>query len=78
MKGTCLRWTGAFGFIKPDEPGARDVFCHHTAIQCEGYRELRPGQHVEFEIEQDPRGPRAINVRPIGNEQPSHADGDEE
>lgn len=51
-----------FGFIsQPDGP---DVFVRYSAIQLPGYRLLDAGQRVEFELEQGPNGPRAVNVRP--------------
>ncbi|NUN50223.1 MAG: cold shock domain-containing protein [Candidatus Brocadiae bacterium] len=51
-----------YGFIAPDD-GGKDVFVHHTAIQMDGFRTLTEGQKVEFEITQDVKGARAINVR---------------
>jgi CspA family cold shock protein len=53
-----------FGFITQDN-GGPDVFCHHTAIQVEGFRTLAEGQQVEFEISKGPKGLQAANVRPI-------------
>ena len=53
-----------FGFIKPDS-GGKDVFVHHSAIQGQGFKSLSQGQRVEFDIVQDPKGPRAANVSPI-------------
>jgi CspA family cold shock protein len=50
-----------FGFIKPDR-GGKDVFVHHSAIQGSGFRSLSQGQRVEFDLVQDPKGPRAENV----------------
>jgi CspA family cold shock protein len=50
-----------FGFIKPDK-GGKDVFVHHSAIQGSGFRSLAQGQRVEFDLVQDPKGPRAENV----------------
>jgi cold shock protein len=52
-----------FGFISQD--GGNDVFCHHTAIQTEGFRTLAEGQKVEFEVTKGPKGLNAANVRPI-------------
>jgi cold shock protein len=49
-----------FGFIERD--GEEDVFVHYTAIAGEGYRSLQEGEEVEFDIEQDSKGPRAANV----------------
>mgnify|MGYP001126581807 FL=1 len=53
-----------YGFISPDE--GEDVFVHHSAIQSSGFRTLREGQKVEFSIEESPKGPRAVNVVPLG------------
>ncbi|MDX2019808.1 MAG: cold shock domain-containing protein [Deltaproteobacteria bacterium] len=54
-----------FGFIERDD-GA-DVFVHHSSIQMEGYRSLKGGQPVEFEVIDGPKGPQAQNVRRTGN-----------
>ncbi|HHZ12883.1 MAG: cold-shock protein [Caldicoprobacterales bacterium] len=64
MKGT-VKWFNAekgFGFIVSEE--GEDVFVHFSAIQVDGYKTLEEGQNVEFEIEQSPRGPQAVNVVP--------------
>jgi CspA family cold shock protein len=50
-----------YGFIAPDD-GGKDVFVHHTAIQMDGYRTLAEGQKVNFDITQDVKGARAVNV----------------
>lgn len=49
-----------YGFIELE--GSDDVFVHFTAIQGEGYRTLYEGDKVEFEIQEDAKGPRAGNV----------------
>jgi len=51
-----------FGFIEQDD-GGNDVFVHFQAIQSEGYKTLREGDQVVFDIEEDPKGLRAANVR---------------
>src|SRR5689334_3688804 len=53
-----------FGFLVQDG-GGEDVFCHHTAIQSEGFRTLAEGQKVEFEVKKGPKGLQAANVRPL-------------
>lgn len=50
-----------FGFIKPDS-GGKDVFVHHSAIEGTGFKSLARGSRVEFDLVQDPKGPRAENV----------------
>ena len=51
-----------FGFIKPDD-GGEDLFCHHTAIQMDGFRSLAEGMKVMFDAAQGPKGMQAQNVR---------------
>jgi CspA family cold shock protein len=50
-----------FGFITRED-GEKDVFCHHSAIQDEGYKSLAEGQKVEFDVVQGQKGPAAENV----------------
>ena len=50
-----------YGFITPED-GSKDLFVHHSAIQGEGFKSLRDGQSVEFEVSQGPKGPQATNV----------------
>jgi CspA family cold shock protein len=52
-----------YGFITPSD-GSKDVFVHHSAIQGSGFKSLKEGQKVSFEIEQGPKGPSAVNVKP--------------
>lgn len=51
-----------YGFIEP-EKGGEDVFAHHTAIQMEGFRTLKQGSRVVFELTQGPKGELAQNIR---------------
>jgi CspA family cold shock protein len=50
-----------FGFIEP-EAGGEDVFAHFSAIQMEGFRTLKQGGRVRFEIVQGPKGQLAQNI----------------
>lgn len=49
-----------FGFIEQD--GGSDVFVHYSAIQGTGFRTLREGQRVMFDVQQGPKGLQAVNV----------------
>ena len=53
-----------YGFIRPDG-GGKDVFVHHSVIQMDGFKSLKRGDRVEFEIQEDPKGPRAADVRRV-------------
>jgi CspA family cold shock protein len=63
MKGT-VRWFNnakGYGFIgRTDGP---DVFVHFSAITCEGYKSLKEGDGVEFEITEGKNGQQAANVK---------------
>ncbi|MEV7564672.1 cold-shock protein [Streptomyces tanashiensis] len=52
-----------FGFIEQDE-GGDDVFAHYSNIAAQGYRELREGQKVSFDVVQGQRGLQAENIIP--------------
>jgi CspA family cold shock protein len=52
-----------FGFIERED-GA-DLFVHYSSIVDEGFKTLREGETVEFEVEDSPKGPRAANVRSV-------------
>jgi cold shock protein len=49
-----------YGFITPES--GKDVFVHHSSIQGDGHKSLEEGQEVEFEIENGPKGEKAVNV----------------
>jgi CspA family cold shock protein len=49
-----------YGFIERED--GPDVFVHFSAIQEEGYRSLKEGEAVEFDIENGEKGPQAANV----------------
>jgi cold shock protein len=50
-----------FGFITPDE-GGDDLFAHHSAINMQGFKTLKDGQKVSFEVTQGPKGSQASNI----------------
>ena len=51
-----------FGFISPED-GGKDVFVHATAVEVSGMRVLSEGQRVSFEVQQDARGGKAVNLQ---------------
>jgi CspA family cold shock protein len=64
MANGTVKWFNdakGFGFITQE--GGEDVFVHHTAINMEGFRTLKEGERVEFDITQGPKGLQAANVR---------------
>ena len=53
-----------FGFIEP-EAGGEDIFAHFSAIQMDGFRTLKQGGRVRFEVVQGPKGQLAQNISAI-------------
>ena len=65
-KGT-VKWFNdgkGYGFITPEE-GEKDCFVHYSAIQGTGFRSLKEGQQVEFDLVQGEKGPAAENVEAV-------------
>ena len=52
-----------YGFIEKD--GGGDIFVHFSAIQAGGFRTLREGQRVSFEVSEGEKGPAAVNVKSL-------------
>ncbi len=67
MASGTIKWFNnakGFGFICPDE-GGEDVFAHYSTIEMEGYRTLKAGQPVEFQVEKGPKGMHASAISPV-------------
>lgn len=62
-----VKWfnaTKGYGFITPSD-GGDDVFAHYSAIEMEGYKTLKEGQKVEYEVQEGPKGPQASHIRSV-------------
>ena len=65
MQGT-VKWFNdakGFGFISQD--GGEDVFVHYSSVRMEGFKTLREGDLVQFEMEQGPKGYHATEVTKV-------------
>lgn len=51
-----------YGFVVP-ESGGDDIFVHYSSIQMDGYRTLRAGQPITFDVKEGPKGLHAVNIR---------------
>ncbi len=72
MANGIVKWfngSKGYGFIAPDE--GEDLFVHFSSIHMDGYRTLKDGQRVAFEIAQGEKGPHAINVSPVSDASPA-------
>jgi CspA family cold shock protein len=66
MEQGTVKWFNdakGFGFIT--RQSGPDIFVHFSAIKSDGFKSLREGQAVEFEVTKGPKGPQAENVRPL-------------
>jgi len=64
-KGT-VKWFSnqkGYGFITPES--GNDVFVHFSSLSMDGYKTLREGDKVEFEITQGPKGEQAVDVKVV-------------
>ena len=67
MASGIVKWFNdakGFGFITPDE-GGEDLFAHFSAIEIEGFKTLKEGQKVTFEVVTGPKGNQAAHIKPV-------------
>ena len=62
VKGTVKWFNEARGYGFLSQPEGEDIFVHYTAILGNGFRTLKEGQEVEFNVERGPKGLQASNV----------------
>ncbi|HCH33083.1 MAG TPA: cold shock domain protein CspD [Oceanospirillaceae bacterium] len=65
MQAGRVKWFNnakGYGFIVSNDDENQDLFAHYSAIQSHGYRSLRAGQEVDFELTDGPKGPQAVNI----------------
>lgn len=68
-----VKWFSAskgYGFISPED-GGTDVFAHFSAIEMDGFKTLKEGQRVEYDVQDGPKGPQASKIQPAATEQTS-------
>jgi len=54
-----------YGFITCEEFPEKDIFVHYSDVVGEGFRTLTPGEEVEFDLIESPKGHKAVNVRKV-------------
>jgi CspA family cold shock protein len=65
MPSGTVKWFNdakGFGFIQPDG-GGPDAFAHFSAIAMDGFKSLKEGARVTFELSDGPKGPMAVNIQ---------------
>ena len=65
MSTGTVKWfneSKGFGFITPSD-GSPDVFVHYSAIASDGFRTLKEGQSVSYEVQKGPKGLQATQVK---------------
>lgn len=66
MPNGTVKWFNdakGYGFITPES--GQDLFVHYTSVTGDGFKSLKEGDQVSFEVSQGPKGPQATNVQKI-------------
>ena len=67
MANGTVKWFNnakGYGFVLPEE-GGEDLFVHYSAIEMDGYKTLKAGQDVQFDIVEGPKGLHAVNIQDV-------------
>ncbi len=65
MASGIVKWfnnSKGYGFIQSDE-GQDDIFAHFSSVEMDGYKTLKRGQKVNFEVNDGPKGLQASNIQ---------------
>jgi CspA family cold shock protein len=65
MHGGKVKWFNnakGYGFIVSSDKKKQDLFAHYSDIQGDGYRNLKAGQEVKFQLMDGPKGPQAVDI----------------
>lgn len=56
-----------YGFILPED-GGEDHFVHYSSILMDGYKTLKAGQFVSYDVLEGPKGCHAVNIKPLAED----------
>ena len=56
--------------VHPPEGGGEDLFAHFSSVQMDGYKTLKAGQSVQFDVQAGPKGLHAVNIRALATSEP--------
>lgn len=62
-----------YGFIRPTE-GGEDIFVHFSSIEMDGYKSLKAGQQVTYEVNKGPKGLHALVIKPEEDASTGHTE----
>lgn len=57
-----------YGFILPED-GGEDHFVHYSSILMDGYKTLKAGQYVSYDVLEGPKGCHAVNIKPLSDDE---------
>ena len=62
----CFNNAKGYGFVLSEDK-QEDLFIHYSSIQMDGYKSLKAGQEVEYDVQEGPKGMHAVNIRSSGS-----------